>query len=126
MNTRAEFEELFSMFSRTSVKKDDDGFFLSGRWIDLRLIDGTWDIYLRNQKEALNGNLTAKIGTKRLNTLINSPLQSFNWNKLDGEAWSQTPDTKTLLKWLTAQRLPLGLHKRRLAPKNGYRFGVKQ
>jgi len=120
MNTRTEFESLFGMFSRTSVKKDDDGYFLSGRWIDLRFIDNTWDIYLRNQKEALNGNLAAKIGTKKLNNLMNSPHQSFNWNKLDGEAWSQTTDTPSLINWLTAQRLPLGLHKRKAAPKNGF------
>ena len=43
MTTQTELKTIFNQFSKTSIKKGDDGFYLYGHNVDVTIINGVWE-----------------------------------------------------------------------------------
>lgn len=120
MMNSVELHIIFDQFSKTSIKKGDDGYFLYGHCIDVTLIDGVWDVYIRNMKKVITGDLNTPLGTRKLNNILATLPESILTHKLSGESYFRTTDTVWLKSWLWDNRKLLGLRMRGHKPANAF------
>ena len=123
MTTQSELKRIFDQFSKTSIKKSDDGYYLYGHNVNVQAIGDVWDVYLCNMKEFAQGNCTAYLGTKKLNNIYTTLPENINVHRLDCEGYFQTRDLAWLKGWLEGNRLALGIKKRKNSPP--VHFGVR-
>lgn len=109
MTSRSELRIIFDQFAKTAIKKGDDGSYLYGHCIDVTLIDGVWDAYIRNMKKVVTGDLATPLSTRKLNSILATLPESILTHKLSGEAYFKTTDTVWLKSWLWENRKLLGL-----------------
>jgi len=116
LTTKSEYVELFDKFAKTAIKKDvEDLYYLYGHNINVQQFDnGMWDVCLCNQKEYAQGNLTAYLGTGKLNNLCATLPDEIDVRDLNGERYFQIPahDINWLKSWLLDSRVALGIKKR--------------
>jgi hypothetical protein len=117
---KSEYIELFDKFAKTSIKIGTDCPYLYGHNVDVTLIDSTWDVIIQNNKEYTKGNLTAYLGTGKLNNIYATLPENIRIHKLDGEGWFQTTDIGWLKSWLLDNRKALGIAKRVERDKSTY------
>jgi hypothetical protein len=104
--TKHDLMALFPAFSPKRAFRDgDDGWELVGKYVNVAWVTNTWDVYIR-------------ASTARTNLLAASVPKGIAVKQVDeGEAWWQTKDVELLKAWLEAQRVRLGLRKRRPLPE---------
>ena len=120
MTSRSELRIIFDQFAKTAIKKGDDGSCLYGHYIDVTLIDGVWDAYIRNMKKVVAGDLATPLSTRKLNSILATLPESILTHKLAGEAYFKTTDTVWLKSWLWDNRKLLGLRMRGHKPANAF------
>ena len=109
MTSKTELQTTFDKFAKTAIKKGDDGFYLYGHCIDVTLIDDVWDVYIRNMKKAVTGDLTTPLSTRKVTNVLATLPESIDAHKLTGEAYFKTTDLVWLKSWLWENRKLLGL-----------------
>ncbi len=110
--TKSELEQIFDKFARTAIKEDDGEWYLYGHNVNVAPMGAYWDVYLCNQKEISQGDMTAYLGTGKLNNLYATVPESIPIHKINGEGWFQTGDLELLKSWLLENRKALGIKKR--------------
>ena len=118
--TAGELRVIFDQFAKTAIKKGDDGFYLYGHSIDVTLIGISWDVYIRNMKKVIAGDLVTPLGTRKLNNILATIPESILTHKLSGEAYFKTTDLQWLKSWLWDNRKLLGLRMRGHKPANAF------
>jgi hypothetical protein len=98
--SKHQLQRTFPLFAKTAIKKFDDGYELSGKFVRVAMLDnGDWDIFIGNTK-----NLVAGLGTGKLNNILNLtqpyPPMIAGITRLDGEAYFQSNDIVSLTEWL--------------------------
>lgn len=122
--TKAELCELFPAFSpKRSIRKLNDGeetgYEVVGKWVRVEKVGDGWDVFLCNVRDMAKG-----ISTKRLNLLVAKVPMGIQVHVLDGEAWWSTTSVNMVRAWLEANRVALGVAKRRPAVQN-LRIGAR-
>ena len=120
MTTQTEIKRIFDQFAKTAIKKGDDGYYLYGHCIDVTLIDEVWDVYIRNMKKVVTGDLATPLSTRKLNNILATLPESILTHKLSGESYFRTTDIDWLKSWLWDNRKLHGLRMRGHKPANAF------
>ena len=120
MTSKAKLQAIFDQFAKSAIKKGDDGYYLYGHCIDVTLIDEVWDVYIRNMKKVVTGDLATPLSTRKLNNILATLPESILTHKLSGESYFRTTDLEWLKSWLWDNRKLLGLRIRGHKPANSF------
>jgi len=110
--TKTELIEIFDQFAKSAIKEDTDGYYLYGSNVHVAPLGAGWDVCLCNQKAYAQDDMTAFLGTGKLNNLCNTLPDNVTPNRLDGEAWFHSGNLKWLKSWLLDNRKALAIKKR--------------
>jgi hypothetical protein len=111
--TKQELTEIFDMFAKTSIKEMDGRYVLYGHNVTVDIIGTIWDVWLCNAKGFLHGDMTAYLGTGKLNNICSTLPSSIKVTEYDGERSFETNDIHWLKTWLYENRKALGIAKRK-------------
>jgi len=107
-----DLQNIFPGFAKTAIKKFDDGYELSGKFINVaQLENGNWDVFIYNSKNMVSGLSERKI-SRMLETTKPHPETIGGITRLDGEDFFQSNDILSLTEWLLTNRVRLGIKKR--------------
>jgi len=109
---KQDLQNVFPKFAKTAIKKFDDGYELSGKFINVaQMENGDWDVFIYNAKNIIDGLSETKL-TGILESTRPYPKTIGDITRLSGEAFFQSNDFDSLSQWLLANRVRLGIKKR--------------
>lgn len=115
---KQQFEVTFPNFSRSTFRRIDDHFELTGLYVRVVPLEEDGlpderDVWICNARRGCRADsMTKGLGTGKRNNLVALATAGVEVVTLDGEAYFQTTDLALVRGWLEKNRVRLGIKKR--------------